>query len=237
MGYVKQDDARGDHPKLVEAGPLAAHLDDVAIYYCNRNRTDGFVPRGQVRKLVDWHGIFAGETKREAKPVDALALANTLVEVGRWEPCEGGFRVHDYLDHQPSAEQIDASRTASRKRVARHRAQGNPPSNGVTPVDVTADVTPYVTGGVTPPEEGRLKNYPPKPPQGGRARDLEQYRTDCASYAAEHFPDLGEQGREAVRQATSGPDRAASHGAVVEFVDRWWRKTWRDPSPAEERVA
>lgn len=77
---------------------------------------------------------------------------------------------------------------------------------------------------------------PPTPPQGGRSRDRDRYKQDCASYAAEHFPDLGDQGGEAIRQATRGKDGATSHEAVVEFVDRWWRKTWRS-APAEEGVA
>lgn len=125
MGYVKHHDERLDHMKLLAAGPLASHLDDMAILWCNKNLTDGFVPKRQVRRLVDWEGVFTMPNDGDAVPVqvDPLDLAATLVEVGRWDPVEGGFQVHDYLEVQRSAAQI----RERRERDSARKAKPSPP--------------------------------------------------------------------------------------------------------------
>lgn len=90
MPWIRLDDQFPDHPKVVEAGPLASWLYVCGIGYCNRLLTDGFIPSGQVRKLADVDN--AGD------------LAQRLVAVGLWDETEGGYLVHDYLDYQPSRE-------------------------------------------------------------------------------------------------------------------------------------
>lgn len=116
MGWVKQHDERPDHPKLVEAGPLAAHLDDVAILWCNRNLTDGVVPFRQVVRLVNWDGVYEVNGSGRPKPVDPMKLADRLVEVGRWEEIPAGFHIHDYLEVQRSAREIRAGRAKDSAR-------------------------------------------------------------------------------------------------------------------------
>lgn len=96
MTWVKLDDAFTDHPKVMAAGPLASWLHVCGLTYCSRLLTDGFIPAGQVRKLADVDN--AGE------------LAEQLVAVGLWDRCEGGFRIHDYLDYNPSREDALAKR-------------------------------------------------------------------------------------------------------------------------------
>lgn len=92
MAWTKLDDHFPDHPKVIAAGPLASWLFVCGLAYCGRLLTDGFIPSGQIRKLADVE--------------DAHGLARTLVEVGLWERAEGGYRVHDYLDYQPSKEHV-----------------------------------------------------------------------------------------------------------------------------------
>jgi hypothetical protein len=104
MSWVKLDDQFPDHPKVVAAGSAAAWLFVCGLSYCSRLLTDGFIPRGQVRRLTD------------AKTPDRLA--DQLVKVGLWETADGGFRVHDYLVYQPSREQIEAGRSVARRRSA-----------------------------------------------------------------------------------------------------------------------
>lgn len=79
MAWVKLDDQFADHPKVIQAGPLAGWLYICGLTYCSRLLTDGFIPSGQVRRLADLK--------------NADALAQRLVQVGLWEACEGGFRV------------------------------------------------------------------------------------------------------------------------------------------------
>lgn len=96
MAWAKLDDGFADHPKVIEAGPLASWLFVCGLTYCARQLTDGFIPAGQIRKLAD---------------VDnAKELAQTLVSVGLWEECDGGYMIHDYLEYNPSRERVLATR-------------------------------------------------------------------------------------------------------------------------------
>jgi len=98
MAWIKIDDQFADHPKIVAAGPLASWLYICGLTYCGRYLTDGWIPRGQVRKLAD---------------VDnPLELAQRLIEIGLWEVVDGGYQVHDYLEYNPPANKIIAIREA-----------------------------------------------------------------------------------------------------------------------------
>lgn len=126
MPWIRLDDQFPDHPKTVAAGPMAAWLFVCGIGYCNRLLTDGVIPTGQVRKLAD---------------VDnAMELAARLVEVGLWEAVEGGYRVHDFLDYQPSAEQVKAERVGNAQRQQEWRERQKDKRNGVSNA-VTAPVS------------------------------------------------------------------------------------------------
>lgn len=154
--WVKQHTDRLEHPKLLQVGPLAEHLDDRAIMWSNREMTDGFVPTAKVRTLVDWHGIFAADAKGKPKAVDPMALAAELVDAERWHAVDGGFEIHDYLEHQRSKEQIlkDRAEGAARQKSYRDRRKGDAVTTEVRDV-VTSDgsntgsaarSTPTVTG-------------------------------------------------------------------------------------------
>ena len=98
MSWLKIDDQFPDHPKVVEAGPLASWLHVCGMAYCARYLTDGFIPGGQVKKLADVD--------------DAPGLAEKLLKAGLWDRVDSGFQVHDYLKYNPSAEQVKATRKA-----------------------------------------------------------------------------------------------------------------------------
>lgn len=108
MPWVKLDDQFPDHPKVLAAGPLASWLYVCGLGYCGRLLTDGFIPDGQVRKLADVE--------------NATELASRLVEVGLWDREEGGYRVHDYHEYQPSAEKVKAERAAAAERMRKARS-------------------------------------------------------------------------------------------------------------------
>lgn len=152
---MKHYDERLEHPKLVKVGPHAEHLDDRATLYANKNLTDGFVPTSKVRTLVDWHGIFEADAKGKPRPVDPMVLADRLVEADRWERVDGGFQIHDYLEHQQSKAQI-----LERRAKDSERKRGKKPPR--TPHGIRAESTPGPNG--TParnpsvnPRQGRKK--------------------------------------------------------------------------------
>lgn len=108
MSWVKLDDQARQHPKLIAAGPEAVCLWACGLMWCNTQKArDGFIPHVMVKVLYPMPRIEKATAK--------------LVEVGLWEPVEGGFQVHDYHDFQPSAEDAES---LSAKRAAAGRAGG-----------------------------------------------------------------------------------------------------------------
>lgn len=116
MPWVRLDEEFPDHPKVVTAGPLAGWLHVCALAYCNRHLTDGFIPRAQVGRLVNFAGIINLDEDpgpcdvRDMPDVSPYELADRLVSLGVWERRQGGFAIHDFLDYQPSRAEIEAQR-------------------------------------------------------------------------------------------------------------------------------
>lgn len=116
MSWVKLDDGFAEHPKVIAAGPLAGWVHVCGLCYCNRNLTDGYVPRAIARRLADFEhvGLETGGVPGMVAvgvDVDCELLVEILVEVGMWEEVEGGYVIHDYLDYNPSKEDVLAKRS------------------------------------------------------------------------------------------------------------------------------
>jgi hypothetical protein len=196
MTWIKIANGLPTHPKILGAGPHAAWLYVCALCYCNEYLTDGRLPSAALQALVP--GVKRPEI-----------LARQLVAVGLWEQVEGGWQVHDYAEHQRTADQIRRAQQADRERKRR------PDSNG-TPVGVPSQLhsdssQPRTRGRERAPTPGRAaakevegeeENPPLPPPQGGRRRTQESWEQEIAAYAARHFPHLEDAQRtRAVRQA------------------------------------
>lgn len=110
MVWVKLDDQFPSHPKMVLAGGDAAWLHVCALCYCGQYLTDGFVPKEIVPRLSD-----------RKKPEQ---LAARLVAVGAWYDLGDRYEIHDYLELNPSREQVleeRGRRSAAGKRGAQKR--------------------------------------------------------------------------------------------------------------------
>lgn len=121
MTWFKVDDGLADHPKLVELEGGGHFAEAVALWtlagaWCARNLTDGNVPCNALRRLV---------------PFRYAPAAEELVRVGLWEKTDSGWRFHDWHRYQPSKAKVLQDREKIRKRVAAHRAKGDP-GNDVT---------------------------------------------------------------------------------------------------------
>lgn len=162
MAWVKLDDQFADHPKVIEAGPLAAWLYVCGLTYCSRLLTDGFIPGAQVRRLAD---VKAPET-----------LAQRLVAVGLWEACDGGYRVHDYFEYQPTRDRVLATRTvraeagslggkqrASNELASAEANAKQAPSNLLAPSleDASSEPQPRPVPSQPQPDPERLTGVPP----------------------------------------------------------------------------
>lgn len=112
MAWARSETSILNHRKFVGLDPAAVGLWTMGNAYCMDQLTDGLIPRVQLPRL-----IFA-------KPQRCVALAEALVKAGLWEHDGDDYRVHDYLDWNPSRAQIRADREAARARMKQHRRSG-----------------------------------------------------------------------------------------------------------------
>jgi hypothetical protein len=114
--WIKVDDGFITHPKTLQAAELlgryglgraiAGWLKGMS--YAGRHQTDGFIPARTVRQIDD------------PRPND---VADALVSSGLWEAAEGGYRIHDYHDYNPKAEQVIAARKSQLQRQQAYLAK------------------------------------------------------------------------------------------------------------------
>jgi len=102
MAWVLLDDNFPNHPKAVQAGPVAAYLFVCGLCYCRRYHTGGFIPAKAIPLL--------GVTSNPKRMVQAL------VEVGLWDVAEGGWNVHDYSGFY--ADEVDKQQKEQERREA-----------------------------------------------------------------------------------------------------------------------
>lgn len=107
MTWAKLDDTFADHPKIDPLSDAAFRLHVAAICYSARHLTDGHIPTERITRLVPRY------QKRHV---------TELVTAGLWEPAEGGYTIHDYLDYNPTRKQaIEDKDALSRVRAAAGR--------------------------------------------------------------------------------------------------------------------
>lgn len=110
-----------DHSKIIRAGVQIGGYHGVAaalgfysasILYANRHLTDGVLPREVV--------LLWPHSKQPSTIIKAL------VAVGLWEPCDGGWRIHDFHDHNDKAVTVKEKRAADRERKRKKRTAVRP---------------------------------------------------------------------------------------------------------------
>lgn len=93
--YVPLDVEFATDPKILEAGHTAAYLYICSLAYCKRaSDNEGQIHRAQLRVLT--LGL----------PGKPEKLAQTLVDVGLWEPTLDGWQIPAWLKHNLSAAQL-----------------------------------------------------------------------------------------------------------------------------------
>jgi len=117
--YARLEDELLDHAKIFTAGArlgrngpaIALGFYAVCLMWTNRHLTDGFIPAITIRSLshVD-------------KPA---AVADALVSAGLLDKASGGYAIHDFSDHNPSASIIKKKRNHDRLRKRAERAALN----------------------------------------------------------------------------------------------------------------
>jgi hypothetical protein len=137
MGWLRLDDAFGDHPKIAGLSDRAFRAHVLGLLYCARQVTDGFVPKALAPRA---------------------RVLNELTGASLWTATRGGYRIHDWLDWNPSRAEVDSKRAAksmagakgaasrwqadAKASASRSHDRGNAPIPSPTP---------------TPPQQQELK--------------------------------------------------------------------------------
>lgn len=108
MAWAKFDDHFHSNPKIVQAGNAVAGLYARCITYCADYLTDGLVPGG-----IPW-----GFLSQLHDPSDLVSL---VTKAGLWEEVEGGYLIPDYLEFNPSKEEVLENRRKEREKKQRSR--------------------------------------------------------------------------------------------------------------------
>lgn len=108
MAWVRLDDQFHGHPKVLQAGLTAAGLYARALSYCGSYLTDGYVPDGWVAAAI------AGERRDTPQRLETAGL---------WERAEDGrgWRIPDFLEFNPSSEDVKLDRAAGKVRAQKSR--------------------------------------------------------------------------------------------------------------------
>ena len=105
---MKIDDGYHRNPKVRAAGLHARALHLAGLCWTSANLHDGRIPRAML-------ALIAAEA--EVKP----SVVKRLVEVGLWHETPDGWEIHDYLEFNRSAAQIQADREAAKRRQQKGR--------------------------------------------------------------------------------------------------------------------
>lgn len=102
--WFKVDDSFPQHPKVL-AIPRRDRAATIGLWalagiWCSQQLTDGYLAEHMVEELAG--------TKKQAE---------LLVKVKLWQLAEGGYQIHDYLDYNPSADEVRA------EQARRHEAK------------------------------------------------------------------------------------------------------------------
>ncbi|MGH3587935.1 MAG: hypothetical protein ACRDQ0_16620, partial [Pseudonocardia sp.] len=150
MPWVRFDDQYPINRKVARLSDAAYRLHDSAIFWCARNLTDGAVPEEDLEDVCArvrtpgrfaaeivgrglWHeiGYQCDSEECPAHPDNTPAdVRSGLVK---------GWLIHDYLEFQPSKEQVIKDRKGNaarqkkwREQQKQHKEERNAVSNGVS---------------------------------------------------------------------------------------------------------
>lgn len=116
MPWFRLDDSFHSHPKVIAAGNEAIGLYVRCGTHAAEHLTDGFVGRETV-------ALYGSDD-----------LAATLVGTKLWHRARGGWTIHDYLDYNPSREDVEKERAKAAARQRRHRSVTVPGHNRDMPL-------------------------------------------------------------------------------------------------------
>ncbi len=176
MTWVRLDDGFAEHPKIAALSDGALALWITGLSYCNRNLTDGFIPRG------------VGYGQLRYCDGNAVPAIRELESLGMWTETDGGWEVHDYLDYQPSKADVLSLREARKAAGSR----GGKASSRAKDKQVLEQVLEQTSS--KPQANGQAKSNPVPVPKeleaspllGDVQRIYDHWRTKCGKTRANY---------------------------------------------------
>jgi hypothetical protein len=107
MPWVRLDDNFPNNRKISMLSANAFRLYVSALCWSSANLTEGFIAEDELRSIAH---------VRSAK-----VASNQLVTRGLWERVEGGWRIHDYLEFNPTRAQVKTERSSNAARQKAYR--------------------------------------------------------------------------------------------------------------------
>lgn len=133
MGWIRVEDDFYDNEKMLAAGSIGRDLYWHGMGFCNRNLTDGMIPKRRALTLVDFTdaAVLDGAGGIDGQACAPIAVQR-LLEAELWhedghdcpscpQPGPRNYIVHDYLKYQFSKAQIEEKAEKNRQRVSAWR--------------------------------------------------------------------------------------------------------------------
>lgn len=208
--YIRVHDGMPDHPKVDPLSDVAFRLLIAGWCWCSRHLTDGVMPAGT------WAKRGSARARREL-------LTAGLVE----ERPDGAVVFHDYLEHQRSADEVEAlraKRRAAGQAGGKAKAARHTPSNGLASATADAKQTASKTVPSTETETEPATDVAGGARRAARTKatsapDLFPLTDDLRDWGREHCPHVADP----IAETRQFLDHHRAKGST--FKD--WTAAWR----------
>lgn len=256
MGWIWVSDDFYDHPKFVEVGALGIAFWITGMGYCNRNLTDGLIPKQVASRLADIDGIMldgggsdlCGVVINEESEV-ASQTVSLLLWQGLWhedghecsrcvQPGPRKYVVHDYLIYQRSREEAldlkekrsNAGKTGAAARWGKPGAKSDRMANRMANEWQNDAPTPTPTTHLEKDQSQNLSSRK-RAATGSRIPDDFRVTPEMVAWAAANCPDV--DGKYATEQFVDY--WSSESGAKATKLD--WTRTWQTWMRREQKQA
>ena len=214
MAWARIDDKFLDNPKVRKAGKDATYLYVSGLVYSSNQLTEGYIS-DEALGLVAYKGFIKNERTHAA----------TLVECELWDRIEGGYQIHDYLEYNPTKEQIEEARAkkaaaGSKGAQARWQNDSKPIASAIATASKNDGKTMAPscdTDGINPSHPIPILN-PLKEPTNQSSSIAEKGDDDDLFRAFETIAAVTPEVRKAINQAADSYGAAWVRDAIAEGV-------------------
>lgn len=164
MSWLKLDDQIFYNRKVAQCDTNAKMLYIVGLSYCANQLTDGFIPTGTLPLLAGMAGLDWQIANQSA---------GKLLEVCLWFATPNGWQIPDYLEYNPSREQVlhnQVVRSEAGKRGGVAKSKQIAKQNPGKSLPPTPSPSPLRDDGIArPPAGAPVTDFPEQDPEWGKA--------------------------------------------------------------------